>query len=126
MSVKNTIRRLLYGNTEGDKLDDTPIELPAGHHRLKSAAQEIQEQIAIQIALKQAQNGEKLQTIGEIEAELEELENDSVVTDFPEYDYIELGDHYEADAELPAATERTPAGPPLEEGESKKDSGGEE
>lgn len=75
MGVKSTIRRLLYGNTTGDKLDNTPIELPVGHHKLPSAARELQEQIAIQIALKQASEGaDNLQTIGEIEAELEALD----------------------------------------------------
>ena len=115
MGVKQTIRRLLYGNTPGDQLDDTPVELPAGHHRLPSAAAEIQEQIAIQIALKQAREDGPLQTIAEIEAELQDLENDVIETDYPEFDYIELGDHYEAQAEFPPEATKEPA-PPLEEG----------
>lgn len=95
MGVKSTIRRLLYGNTTGDKLDNTPIELPVGHHKLPSAARELQEQIAIQIALKQASEGaDNLQTIGEIEAELEALETDDETRDWPEVDYIDMVDEY--------------------------------
>lgn len=93
MAVKQVIRRLLFGNTPGDKLDDTPIELPAGHFQRKSVAQEIQEQIAIQIALKQSAAGEgELQTIAEIEAELEALDSDEEPNPYPEYQYIEMVD----------------------------------
>ena len=86
------IRRLLFGNTEGDKLDDTPIELGAGQRRLKSASAEIQEQIAIQIAMKQASEGSPLQTIGEIEQELLDLEEDNDDPFFSPYEYIDMAD----------------------------------
>lgn len=91
--IADKARRLLFGNHPGDKLDDTPIELPAGHHKQpKSIAQEIQEQIAIQIAMKQVKDNDELQTIGEIEAELEDLENEDFkpTAGIPEYDYIEM------------------------------------
>lgn len=115
MAVKQTIRRLLYGDTPGDRLDDTPIELPAGHHRRPSAAREIQEQIAIQIALRQHADGQPEQTIAEIEAELEDLESDVYDSESYGAEYIELADEPYTAAEA-AATAAAEADEPLEEG----------
>jgi hypothetical protein len=105
MAVKQTIRRLLFGNTPGDKLDQTPIELPVGHHNArKSAAQEIQEQIAIQIALKQATSGAPhLQTIGEIEAELADLDPDENTAFYEQHSYLDMPDIYEPEPFHPTA-----------------------
>ena len=69
-------------STAGDILDDTPLEIPAGHRRLPSVAEEIQKQIAIQIAIKQNQEGGTLQTIDQIEAELLDLDDDETASPF--------------------------------------------
>lgn len=92
MSIKQKFRRLMFGNTPGDKLDDTPVELGIGKRVARSASKEIQEQIAIQIALKQNAEGAELQTIGEIEAELMDLEEDNDDPFFSQYEYIDMAD----------------------------------
>ena len=92
MSLKGFIRRLAFTETPGDVLDDTPLELPAGTRRERSASQEIQEQIAIQIAMKEAASGEPLQTVEQIAAELNDLDEDEDDPFFTPFEYIAMVD----------------------------------
>lgn len=115
------LRRLLFGNHPGDKLDDTPVELPAGKRVGPSMAREIQEQIAIQIALKQGPR--EAQTIGEIEAELEELEREEYEEKgFPQFEYLEMADEYEPEPfHSPEADDGAPQDEGVTSDEAKKD-----
>ncbi len=47
------MRSHMERRNKGEVIDPTPIELPAGTRNLPSVSQQIQEQIAIQIAKKQ-------------------------------------------------------------------------
>jgi cell division protein FtsX len=96
MTVKSRMRKILESVTPGVKLDVKPVELPAGTRKQKSIAREIQDQIAIQIAIKQAQEGETLQTIGEIRDELLDLEDDLDKDPFfSQFEYIDMADELE-------------------------------
>ncbi|AJK28231.1 hypothetical protein [Eel River basin pequenovirus] len=95
MSVKSRMQKILETVTPGSKLDDTPIEIPAGTRTGKSISEEIQEQIAIQIALKQKAEGSELQTIGEIKAELLDLEEDEPPAFFSQFEYLDMVDELE-------------------------------
>jgi hypothetical protein len=94
--IISRMQRLLETVHPGSKLDDTPVELPAGTRKQKSISQEIQDQIAIQIAIKQAQEGNDLQKIGDIRAELLDLDDDQDNDPFfSQYEYIEMADELE-------------------------------
>lgn len=89
---------------EPEQLDRTPVELPLGTRReTKSIAEQIQDQIAIQLAKKQT--GADQQTPDQILAELNDLDDPGPEHPYSQFEYVEMQDELVPGIDIPEQTQ---------------------
>lgn len=99
---------------EKEKLSQTPIEIPLGTRReAQSLSDQIQQQIAIQLAKKQ--QGVDQQTPDQIYAELLDLDDPGPEHMYSQYEYENMEDTLMEGIDIPIEGGASPESAPLEE-----------